>query len=198
MFGYLERQMFKAIPGGYIFQPPPPTRFHRTQAYVVNEAQKEEIEVINRRGRIFWLRTVTLTAIALALATRVLIDTHGRPLWLAAYIGACVWLIAQILGIVLVLDLKLRQLEPVLAGLPHSDEWLFPELRDQILFGPSPRYATIWCTLFALMLGDRFEQHPPFTDVLSTAYLIALAMNLFWALRGPPAARAEGHAGGPT
>jgi hypothetical protein len=53
MFGYLERQMFKAVPGGYIFQPPPPTRFHGTQAYVVNEAQKEEIEVISRRGRIF-------------------------------------------------------------------------------------------------------------------------------------------------
>jgi hypothetical protein len=74
---------------------------------------------------------------------------------------------------------------PILAGLPCSAERLFPEFHDQILFRPSARYATIYCTLFALMLGDRFEQHPPFTDTLSTAHLAALAINLFWALRGP-------------
>jgi hypothetical protein len=121
----------------------------------------------------------------MALVTGVLIDTLGRPLWLAAFVGSCIWLIAQILGIVLALNLKLRQLSPILAGLPCSAERLFPEFHDQILFRPSARYATIYCTLFALMLGDRFEQHPPFTDTLSTAHLAALAINLFWALRGP-------------
>jgi hypothetical protein len=89
MFGYFEKQMFKEVSGSYIFQPPPPTRFHHTQAYVVNEVQKKQIEVITRGDRTFWLRTVTLTALAFAVATGVLIDANGQPMWLAFFLGAC-------------------------------------------------------------------------------------------------------------
>ena len=185
MFGYLERQMFKPTAGGYVFQPPPPTRFHRTQSYVVNEAQKEEILVIARRGRTYWLRAATLAAMGLALATGMLVDTLGGALWLAIFIGVCLWVVAQILGIALTLHLKLRQLKPFLAELPRSKERLFAEFdRNQILFGPpSSRYIAIWCALFAFLLGERFEHHPPFADVLSTLWLIALALCLISAIR---------------
>jgi hypothetical protein len=190
MFGYLNTQMFKAVPGGYIFQLPPPTRFHHTQAYVVNDAQKYDIQAISRRGRTFWLRTVTLTALALAFGSGFLIRTYEAPFWLALFLGCCVWLIAQVLGTVLAHHVRLRQLEPVLAGLPRSDERLFPEFdRKQLLFGaPSPRYIAIWCALFGFLLGERFDQQLPFMDVTSTVLLAALAINLFWAFRGAPAA----------
>jgi hypothetical protein len=180
MFELFERQMFKPTTGGYIFQPPPPTRFHHTQSYVVDEAQKEEIQAITRRGRTFWMRTVTLTAMALAVAAGVLIDKRGGPFWLAIFVGVCFWLIAQVLGMALALHLKLRQLEPVLAGLPRSDERLFPAFDRS----PAPRYIAIWCALFAFLLGQRFEQYPPFTDLLTTLCLAALVLNLFLAFRG--------------
>jgi hypothetical protein len=196
MFGYLERQMFKPAPGGYIFQPPPPTRFHQTHSYVINEAQKQEIEAVVGRGRGFWMRTAISTALALAVVTGVLAERYGAPFWLAIFLGFCVLVVAQILGIAFVLDLKLRQLKPLLAGLPRTDERLFPELdRNELLFGrPSPRYIAIWCALFGFLLGQRFELHPPFTDALSTVFLAALAINLFWAFRGAAAnaANAEG------
>jgi hypothetical protein len=86
--------------------------------------------------------------------------------------------------------LKQRQLEPLLAGLPRSDERLFPEVdRARLLYGsPSLPIIIIWCGVYAFLLAQRFEQHPPFADVLSTMYLAALALGLFCAVRGARAA----------
>jgi hypothetical protein len=66
------------------------------------------------------------TAIALAVSVGVLIGRNGAPLWLSTFLGLCVWIIALILGTAAVLDLKLRQLQPILADLPRSEERLFP------------------------------------------------------------------------
>jgi hypothetical protein len=187
MYAYLEKQMFRPVPGGYIFQPAPPTRFHHTQSYVVNEAQKAEILRIAQRGLAFWMRASTLAALALGVVTAVLANAQGAPGVVAIVLGCCVWLVAQILGAILMLAVKLRQFEPIVAGLPHSDERLFPDFDNKrLLFGPPPSsgYLAIWSALFAFILGQRFEQHPPFTDVASTVLLVGLAINLFWAVRG--------------
>jgi hypothetical protein len=191
MYAYLEKQMFRPVPGGYIFQAAPPTRFHHTQSYVVSEAQKAEILKIAQRGRAFWIRTSTLAALALGVVTGVLTNAQGAPGVLAIVLGCCVWFIAQILGTVLILEVKLRQLQPILAGLPHSDERLFPDFdHKQLLWGPPPSsgYIAIWGAVFAFIVGQRFEQHPPFADVMSTVLLVGLAINLFWAIRGNRAA----------
>src|SRR5215469_10346170 len=62
MLDILEARMFKPVPDGYIFQPPP-TIFTRTNAYHVNEAQKAEILTIMRAHGARLQRTVTFGAL---------------------------------------------------------------------------------------------------------------------------------------
>jgi hypothetical protein len=200
MADLLEARMFKPAPDGYIFQAPPPTQFHRTQAYLVNESQKAEILAFFRARRTLWVRILIVAALALAVAAVVLFDVGGGPLLLGIFLGFCVFPLAMIGGYVLLLHFEQRQLQPLLAGLPRSDERLFPEVDlRRLLFGPpsSTRYLALWCAMFAFLLGQRFEQHPPFTDVLSTVLLFTLALYLFWALRpAPPDAPGTGRADG--
>jgi hypothetical protein len=112
MFGYFERQMLKSVEGGYIFQPPPPTRFRRTEAVIVNEAKKEEILRVIRRGQKFWLHLAALAAAALAVASVTFMELHGAPFPVAIVLGFSVWLIAQMVGMVLVLDLNCANSSP--------------------------------------------------------------------------------------
>jgi hypothetical protein len=190
MTDILEARMFKPAPGGYIFQAQPPTQFHRTQAYLVNESRKAEILAILRAGRWLGMRIVAVAALALAVAAGVLVDALGAPLLAGIFLGVCVFLFAAIAGYMLVLHFQQRQLQPLLAGLQRSDERLFPEPDlARLLYGrPSYRDVAIQCTVLAFLLGTRIEQqHPPFTDVWSTVFLAFLALNLFWALRPTPA-----------
>ena len=190
MTDIFEARMFKPSPGGYIFQAQPPTQFHRTQAYLVNESRKAEILAILRAGRWLGMRIVAVAALALAVAAGVLVDAGEGPLLVGIFLGVCVFLFAAIVGYMLVLHFQQRQLQPLLAGLQRSDERLFPEPdRARLLYGPpSPRGVAIQCAVYAFLLGIRVEQqHLPFTDVWSTVLLAFLALNLFWALRPTPA-----------
>jgi hypothetical protein len=186
MLYLVETKMFKAVPGGYIFQPPPPTTFHDTGAYLVNESQKTEILAITRAGGAISGRIVTFAAVALAVAAGVCLDKlAGAPAFISIFLAVCIWIIAQIGSTSFVMYLKWRQLQPVLAGLPRSDERLFPPAsRHQLLFGtPSPLFVALYCAGFGFWLGYRFEQHPPFTDATSTIVLFGLSWSLFWAIR---------------
>jgi hypothetical protein len=47
---FIEMRMFKEVPGGFIFQLPPPTIFTATEAVLVTASQREEILAITRKG----------------------------------------------------------------------------------------------------------------------------------------------------
>jgi len=180
----LERRMFKAVPGGYVFQPPPPTAFHDTCSYLVNESQKADILAIYSTGSATRARFVMATAAALAVAIGMLLYSRDAPGLLIALMVVVVWLISMMLGFSLVWHLKLRELRPVLADLPQSDERLFSVRGRKLVFGtPSPVFIALYCAGFGFWLGLRFQQHPPFADATSTFLLFGLALCVFWATK---------------
>jgi hypothetical protein len=180
----LERQIFKAVPGGYVFQPPPPTAFYNTSAYQVSESQKADILAIYSTGSAMRVRLVTATAVALAVAAAWLLHGAEAPAVFVAFVFVMVWIVAQVLGFCLFLSLKLRELGPVLANLPHSKERLFQFRGREALFGaPSPFFIALYSAGFGFWLGIRFLQHPPFADATSTVVLFGLALNMFWAAK---------------
>jgi hypothetical protein len=70
--------------------------------------------------------------LALLLGLTVGIVTGYRwPFWVSAMLAFDGWVIAMIFGFGLAMRLKMRQLEPILATLPRSNEQLFPELHQR-------------------------------------------------------------------
>ena len=126
MTGILEARMFKAVPGGYIFQPPPPSSFHASAAYLINEAQKTKILAIMRARAGLGQRSLAYISLVLAITAGVAMDqVVESPFMVSVFIGACVALVTQIVGTALALHLTSRQLRPFLADLPQSHERLF-------------------------------------------------------------------------
>ena len=193
----IESKMFKPAPGGYIFQAVPPSIFNPTDAYLVNESHKAQILSITRALDAKWGHIVMRGAFALAVAAgvvfdRLIFDTPlGARVFLDVIIALMAWLVAQTIGTAFLMNLIVRRLEPVLAGLPGSDERLFPtfprvKFRFALWARPGAGAAALWCAVFGFILGQRAGQHPPFTDFHSTLLLVALVVNLFWAMRGKP------------
>jgi hypothetical protein len=181
MIDVLEAKMFKAVPGGYVFQPPPPTIFHDNAAYVVNESQKLQIMAMATDQALTWRRGVTFIALALGVAAGIARGVIGQaPLMPSVGLGFCLWAIAQIGGTALGFHIKLRQLGPFLAELPRSEERLFPEANRRELLSrlPSPRWAIIWCAMVGIIFGYQSAKHFPFTDAASIAWLMLLVLTL--------------------
>jgi hypothetical protein len=180
---------FKPVEDGYIFQFPPATIFHQTQAYRVNEAQKADIldAVGLWRGR--WIRRTTGIALALALISGLALEsvagTPDVPVWAPMVGGFAIFLILQIIGIMVAHYATAHRLRPVLAGLPRSDEQLFQtmSIRQFAFAGPSPGGAVVWCALSMVFLADWLQRHP-ILNVVSILASISLAVNLFWVIAG--------------
>jgi hypothetical protein len=186
MTSVLEARMFRQVEGGYIFQSPPATIFHRTHAYRVNEAQKADILAAIQSGTGSRMRLVTWSALALGVASGVAIDlTTDAPLWASFVLGFVAFFLAQVLGTSLTFHVTSRRLRPILTGLPRSDEQLFPTktFRELAFAGPSPGGAAAWCALSMAFLGSWLQQHP-ILNAVSIVALISLAMNLFWVIAG--------------
>src|SRR5579863_6698667 len=125
MFQIYESRMFRAAPGGYIFQAPPLTKFHRPATYVVDEARKTQILAVLRAPTWLSVGRVMFLALLLGAAVGIVTALYHSPLWVSAMLAFEAWIIATIFGIGFAMHLKLRKLEPILASLPRSDEQLF-------------------------------------------------------------------------
>jgi hypothetical protein len=172
--------MLKRVEGGYIFQPPP-SIFHRTQAYRVNEAQKAEflalVEVEKRR----WMTWLTRIALAVAVATGIAFhQAAGESLGQSSLVGFSVLFIAQMIATSVAYYAVVRRLQPLLTGLPRSDEQLYPV---PITFRkPVRRWAGFFFALFAPMLGYVLLLHP---NVLPIIVVWILAVVLLCLAFGP-------------
>jgi hypothetical protein len=190
MTGILEARMFRSVPGGYIFQPPPLTIFSPVDSYLVNESQKADVLAIIRSRTAVWIRIVADSALALAVATGVAIDgVGGAPPIVSISSAFCIFLIVQMSGSALAIYVTLRRLKPILAGLPRSNV-PSPD-RRQFPFGrPSPAFATFWSVVLALYIG---YEHHSLNDILFIVLFIGLV--LAFSLRRPKSPQAGGGAG---
>jgi len=185
-----ESRMFKSVPSGYIFQARPPTIFHSAPAYVVNEGQKAQILAIVRAGSRLWTIIALLACIAVAVPVLLVMGQFGVPG--IVRFGAGIFIVSAVIIAVNSLHFYLRQrrLEPVLAGLPRSNERLFPQ--SDPYGAPSPRWGLIWCTGTGIMLGYASAEHLPLTDPGSTLWLTIVIGTLAWCMVG--VSRAEHNA----
>jgi hypothetical protein len=124
---FIETRMFKEVPGGYIFQYPPPSIFTPTDAVLVTVGQRAEILTITRKGSPAARRIGLWGAVAAGiLIGRAAGNIPDMPAFGSVFIGFCVGFLTLILATQLVMWRKLVILRPLLEKLPRSAELLFP------------------------------------------------------------------------
>jgi hypothetical protein len=120
MNSILESRMFKPVQGGYIFRLPKGL-FHRTQAYRVTQAQKDQLLAVIERERGRWIRWGTRSALALAVASGVAVARAAKEsLWHSFLVSISVFIVVQTIGTSIAYYAVSRRLQPLLAGLPHE------------------------------------------------------------------------------
>jgi hypothetical protein len=102
--------------------------FHRPVAHIVDETQKTEILTVLRAPAPLSGRMVALVTLLVGMTVGIVTGFHGAPLWASVAFALESWFVASMIGVGLAMHLKLRELAPILAALPRSNEQLFPEL----------------------------------------------------------------------
>jgi hypothetical protein len=125
--GFIEMRMFKEIPGGFVFQLPPPTIFTPTDAVVVTASQREQILAITRKGSAIAGRVSLWGAVAVGfLVGRATGHLEDMPILLSVFTGFCAAFVTLILATIVFGLRKRAILRPLLETLPRSAELLFP------------------------------------------------------------------------
>jgi hypothetical protein len=133
----LKGALFKAVPGGWVFRSPNPWVFGDTPHYLVNDAQKAQIEAIiapRRPGVVVAVLIGSIFAWMLAVATFMwAFSGHENPT--PGDIGVMVVLIC--LPVVALLPIagliQRRRLRPVLAAAPLTTERItYAELQQKV------------------------------------------------------------------
>ncbi len=124
---FTEMRMFKQVPGGFIFQLPPPTIFTPTEAVLVTASQREEILSITRKGSTMARRVFLWGSVAVGILVG---HETGRiedmPTLVSFFVGFCAGFVTLILATVIFTLRKRTVLHPLLSPLPRSTELLFP------------------------------------------------------------------------
>jgi hypothetical protein len=124
---FIEMRMFKEIPGGYVFQLPPPSVFTPTDAVLVTPAQKADILAITRKGSPMARRVFLWGAVAIGiLVGRAASGIEDMPMPASAFIGFGAGFVTLMLATVAFTLRKRSILRPLLEPLPRSVELLFP------------------------------------------------------------------------
>jgi hypothetical protein len=124
---FIEMRMFKEVPGGFIFQLPPPTIFTPTEAVLVTASQREEILAITRKGSPIAQRVFLWGAVAVGiLVGRATGHIEDMPALASVFFGFCAGFLTLILATIVFILRKRAILHPLLEPLPRSAELLFP------------------------------------------------------------------------
>jgi hypothetical protein len=136
--------LFKAVPGGWVFRSPNPWVFGDTPHYLVDDAQKAEIEaiILPRRPRLLAAAVIVgILGWAMAVATLMwAFSRHEDPT--AGDIGLMVALIVLPMMALLPIAgfIQRRRLAPVLAGAPLTSERIsYAEVRQNVRSSTPPK-----------------------------------------------------------
>lgn len=132
---FIEARMFKEVPGGFIFQLPPPTIFTPTDAVLVTALQKEEVLAITRKGSTIARRVFLWGAVVVGIAVgRATGHIDDMPAIASVFLGFCAGFLTLILATIVFTLRKRAILRPLIDPLPRSVELLFP-------IGPKPSWT---------------------------------------------------------
>jgi hypothetical protein len=124
---FIEMRMFKEVPGGFIFQLPPPTIFTPTDAVLVTASQREQILAITRKGSSMARRVFPWGAVAVGiLVGRATGHIEDMPALVSVLLGFCAGFLTLMLATIVFILRKRAILRPLLEPLPRSAELLFP------------------------------------------------------------------------
>lgn len=146
--------VFKQVAGGYLFRAPNPRVFGPTDHYLVNESQRDEILAIMTPRRPVLLLALWLGGFFLALGAAVVLmvvyvdDDYPVTFFLVLTVAM---LIVAIPALYLSASRKLRRLQPILAGVPLTDQRITnAEIRQAINQGLSYQQLRRAAILYAV------------------------------------------------
>jgi len=146
--------LFKQVAGGYVFRAPNPRVFGSTNHYLVNEQQRDEILAIMTPRRPVLMLVLWTCGFLLALGTAVvLMAAYVDDVYPVTFliVQTAVMLLVAILMLHLSASRKLRQLQPILAGVPQTDQRItIAEIRQAINQGQSYQQLRRAAILYAV------------------------------------------------
>jgi tetratricopeptide (TPR) repeat protein len=132
--------LFKQVAGGYVFRAPNPKVFGSSDHYLVDAAQRDQIVAIITPGRPVLLFAVWIGGFFVALGAAVvalLVVTPHYPVTVLVVLTVAMLLVA-VLALHLSANRKLRRLQPILAGVPQTDQRItIAEIRQALNQGLS-------------------------------------------------------------
>ena len=175
--GGMKSALFKAVPGGWVFRSPNPWVFGDTPHYLVNDAQKAQVETIlvpRRPAVVGALLIGGLLAWAIAVATFMWAFT-GPQDPTPGDIGLMIVLI--IIPLLALLPaagfVQRRRLWPVLAGAPLTHERIsYAEVRQNVRARLSSNHSTLW--LLRSLRSSPLRSPYCFTSLRNTSYLMPM------------------------
>jgi hypothetical protein len=183
-------EVFKPVPGGYVYRAPNAWLLGSSGHYLVNEAQKAEILAILRTPT-QWMSWVAI--VSWIAASALLAEAAALSLW-AEYQSPVLTGISAIVsfpvllsvGVIMSRRLLLRRLRPVLARLPATDERITDLEKNQAIaiatsaasISPTVRRALKICGIAGVPLGlaamilptiEIYQVHPSMLGAFLTA-----------------------------
>ena len=143
--------MFKRVSGGWVYRAPNPWVFGDTPHYLVNEAQKAQIEaiIVPRRPVLFAAALVAgIIAWVVAVATIIWAFGSGHDDPSAGDLVAMTVLIVfpMLAAVPFAAWIQRRRLQPILAGLPLTDERItFADMRQRAETASTLKQSLIAC-----------------------------------------------------
>jgi hypothetical protein len=197
--GEMESVLFKPVEGGgYVFQPPSPWLIGGSQRYLVNAAQKDQLLALLATPRPV-LRGLAIVAGILIWAVLVAtmmwaVSPHENPEAIDIIAMVVLILVPMALAFIFMLRQRMRRLQPLLIGLPRTDERITSReqrqsMADAVSMKRLVMIGGLW-TVASVMQGValviRNSQHPLFSDAQSFIGLFVvimaagLAVRYFW------------------
>lgn len=191
--GEIESVLFKRVADGHIFQAPNPWIFGQSSRYLVNDTQKAQLlAIITPRWPVLRVAVITagimLWSVAVAAMVWAFSAGHDQPTGYEMVAMVFLTVVPMVLALMMALQRNLRRMQPVLAGLPRTDERISSsDLRQAMAKAMSFRRALLigatWATTFLLqifILVMRNGRHPLFGDAQSflNVFLAIVAAGL--------------------
>jgi hypothetical protein len=191
----IEAILFRQATGGFIYRAPNPWVFGAADHFLVNEAQKHDIlEIVVARRPILRLVVITAALLLWGIAMGTLgwaFSGHEDPTATDVIVMIVMTIVAMFVALHVALRRKRRQLQPILAGLPRSNERITPVELRKAMAGSISFKAALWtgilwtvtCLSQIFVLVIRNERHPLFGDAQSYTTLFLLTVAALLAAR---------------